>query len=315
MKKNLSKVFGVLIAVLSLTGLAACLVNFNKTENVSSASSSNNTTSTDEENPPIPFVEENESYKFEHNHSYRIPLDKLQIFFGNLYRKTVHEQDESELHYETLLDLDFSLMNLNLNNVETSISPEGLGFPVYLFNGTTLPNGDRFTNTIENFAELVCSIDFWDSGPQWNYGPGGIEFRRIPQLTPLYSECRITINDYLLLNEDEDYQYGIKMQFDFDIPSENLDDFTENKLVQLYEFGSTYGSFLWPKDLNQDGSASCTFVMDIFEINYWSEFSLTGSLEGFVFNKAAQVSINERWSDDVFNAWMYANLYAEEMSL
>ena len=128
MKKNLSKIFGILIAVLSLTGLAACLVHFSKTENVSSASSSNNTTSTDEDNPPIPFIEENESYLFEDNKTYRISLDSLCVFYENLMLKT--QQLDDGFVYQSLMNFDFTDMGYQVEGSDEYV--RNLDFPNWI---------------------------------------------------------------------------------------------------------------------------------------------------------------------------------------
>ena len=326
MKKNLSKIFGILIAVLSLTGLAACLVHFSKTENVSSASSSNNTTSTDEDNPPIPFIEENESYLFEDNKTYRISLDSLSVFYENLMLKT--QQLDDGFVYQSLMNFDFTDMGYQVEGSDEYV--RNLDFPNWI-------DGNIMSNSNSSFRETYLSwVPFNEDGSIWfhalldcfknklcdsqlvNVTPPivppnlQIENRRVPEYRPYYSYCSFALRDNLYVHTaGGQLYYEMLLDIEFNIPSTTFDEFSEN-IEALTYLSYAFGSFTYPEDPNPDGSMTYNFTVKLG--NAFAP-KLNGYLEGFVFNKAKQVLISDKWNDDVFNAWMYANLYAEEMDV
>lgn len=326
MKKNLSKFFGVLIAVLSLTGLAACLVHFNKTENVSSASSSNNTTSTEEENPPIPFVEEDESYLFEDGKSYIVSLDSLCIFYDNLMLKT--EELNDGFVYQSLMNFDFTDMNYQVEGSDEYI--RNLDFPNWIDGNIMSNSNSSFRETylswvpfyedgsisffalLDCFKSKLCDIQTINITPPIVPPNLQIENRRIPTYRPYYSYCSFALRDNLYVHTAAGKLY-YEMLFDieFNIPSTTFDEFSEN-IEALTYLSYAFGSFTYPEDPNPDGSMTYNFTVKLG--NAFAP-KLNGYLQGFIFNKAKQVLISDKWNDDVFNAWMYANLYAEEMSV
>ena len=328
MKKNLSKVFGVLIAVLSLTGLAACLVHFNKTENVSSPSSSNNTTSTEEENPPIPFVEEDESYLFEDGKSYRISLDSLCTFYQNLMLKT--EELNDGFVYQSLMNFDFTDMNYQVEGSDEYVGIRILGFPNWIDGNIKSKSSSSFRETylswvpfnedgsisfsalLDCFVNKLCDSKIVNVTPPIDPPNLQIENRRVTQYRPYYSYCSFALRDNLYVNTAAGKLfYEMLLDIEFNIPSTTFDEFSEN-IEALTYLSYAFGSFTYPEDPNPDGSMTYNFTV---KLGGACDYHLNGYLQGFVFNKAKQVLISDKWNDDVFNAWMYANLYAEEMSV
>lgn len=324
MKRNLSKVLGILAVALSLTGLTACLVHFsnNDAKTLSGLSSSTSSSTSSDNNT---FVEGDAAYKFEDGHSYRIPLDKLCYFYDKLGAKTFELNDG--FYYETLMNFDFSEMTQELiGNDEwkfwiSRFDEFPLWFDGYIVSNTSEAFNEeylswvgfydgckvRFKDLIEAFVRKVSSFDLFYHEGSWDkpYPPRPLQIYK-----PLYSTCSFSLEDDIY-EDSEELIYQMILKIKINIPSENLEEFYSNyeNLTYLEE---AFGNTSYPLESNNDGSVTWNFT-----VNLGNTFdrTLNGSFEGFVFNKSAQIHINEQWADDIFNAWMYANLYAEEMNV
>lgn len=324
MKRNLSKVFGILAVALSLTGLTACLVHFsnNDVKTLSGLSSSTSSSTSSDYNTSM---EGEAAYKFEDGHSYRIPLDKLCYFYDKLGAKTFELNDG--FCYETLMNFDFSEMTQELiGNDKWEIWRSRLPdeFPLW-FDGYIVSNTSeafneeylswvnfydgckvRFEDFLTAFVRETFSFELrYPESSTWDkpYPPRPIQFYK-----PLYSTCSFSLKDDIY-EDSEELIYQMIPNIKINIPSENLEEFLSH-YERLTYLAEAFGNTVYPLESNNDGSVTWNFTVNLGNTFYPE---LNGYFEGFIFNKSAQILINEQWADDIFNAWMYANLYAEEM--
>ena len=162
------------------------------------------------------------------------------------------------------------------------------------------------------FKNKLCDVSLTNVTPPITPPNLQIENRYVPTYRPYYSYCSFALRDNLYVHTvGGQLYYEMLLDIEFNIPSTTFDEFSEN-IEALTYLSYAFGSFTYPEDPNQDGSMTYNFTVKL-----GNSFGpkLNGYLQGFIFNKAKQVLISDKWNDDVFNAWMYANLYAEEMDI